>query len=51
MPPLISKYVPGAETQAFRVESGCAEGVSIKLWMGSGSSHSPGYGDAFWTRW
>ena len=40
-------YVPGAETQAFRLESGCAEGISIELWAGEGSSHAPGYGDAF----
>ena len=40
-------YVPGAETQAFRLEAGCAEGISIELWRGEGSSHSPGYGGAF----
>ncbi len=26
---------------------GCAEGITIELWMGAGSSHSPAYGDAF----
>ena len=40
-------YVHGAETQAFRTESGCAEGINIELWVGEGSSHGPGYGDAF----
>ena len=43
----LDQYVPGSETQAFRLESGCAEGVTIELWMGEGSSHAPGYGDAF----
>lgn len=40
-------YVPGPETQAYRLTSGCAEGVTIELWTGVGGSHSPGYGDAF----
>ena len=40
-------YVPGAETQAFRVESGCAEGITIELWAGEGSGHSPGFGETF----
>ena len=43
----LDQYVPGSETRAFRPESGCAEGINIELWMGAGSSHSPGYGDAF----
>ena len=43
----LDQYVAGSETQAFRVEAGCAEGTTIELWMGRGSSHSPGYGDAF----
>ena len=43
----LDQYVAGAETQAFRVEAGCAEGVTIKLWTGSGSGHAPGYGEAF----
>ena len=43
----LDQYVPGAETQAFRVELGCAEGVTIELWTGSGSGHAPGYGEAF----
>ncbi len=43
----LDQYVPGSETQAFRLELGCAEGINIELWMGVGSSHSPGYGDAF----
>ena len=43
----LDRYVPGSETQAFRLELGCAEGITIELWMGEGSSHGPGYGDAF----
>ena len=43
----LDRHVQGSETQAFRLESGCAEGVNIELWMGEGSSHSPNYGDAF----
>ena len=43
----LDRFVPGAETQAFRVDSGCADGVSIELWKGVGSSHVPGYGEAF----
>ena len=43
----LDQYVPGPETQAFRLESGCAEGIVIELWQGVGSSHAPGYGDAF----
>ena len=43
----LDQYVPGSATQAFRLESGCAEGINIELWMGAGSSHAPGYGDAF----
>ena len=43
----LDQYVPGSETQAFRLESGCAEGVTIELWMGEGSSHAPDYSDAF----
>ena len=43
----LDQYVPGSETQAFRLESGCAEGVTIELWASEGSGHGPGYGDAF----
>ena len=43
----LDQYVSGSETQAFRLESGCADGITIELWMGVGSSHSPDYGDAF----
>ena len=43
----LDQYVPGPETRAFRLESGCADGINVELWMGEGSSHSPGYGDAF----
>ncbi len=43
----LDRSVPGSETQAFRLDSGCADGISIELWSGMGSSHSPDYGDAF----
>ena len=43
----LDQYVQGAETQAFRLEAGCADGVTIELWTGAGSGHAPGYGDAF----
>ena len=43
----LDRFVPGAETQAFGVDSGCADGVSIELWKGVGSGHVPGYGEAF----
>ena len=43
----LDQYMPGPETQAFRLESGCDDGINIELWVGEGSSHSPGYGDAF----
>ena len=39
--------VPGAETQVFRLESGCAEGISVELWVSEGSGHAPDYGAAF----
>ena len=41
-------FVPGrAETQVFRPEPGCAEGISIELWASVDSGHGPSYGDAF----
>ena len=43
----LDQIVQGPETQAFRLASGCAEGIDIALWMGAGSGHSPGYGGAF----
>ena len=39
--------VPGAETRAFRLQEGCAAGITIELWRGEGSSHAPAYGGAF----
>ena len=38
----LDQYVPGSETQTFRVESGCPDGINIELWVGEDSSHSPG---------
>ena len=43
----LDQFVTGPETQALRLDSGCAEGINIELWMGEGSGHSPNYGDAF----
>ncbi len=39
--------VPGAETEAFRLQEGCAEGITIELWSGVGSGHAPAYDDVF----
>ena len=48
MPPLIwTNSCREPETQVFRLESSCAEEISIELWMGEGSGHSPNYGEAF----
>ena len=41
------EYVPGEETQAYRAESGCADGVSVEIWASEGSGHAPAYGQAF----
>ena len=43
----LDKFVPGPETEVFRLASGCAEGIDIQLWMGVGTSHSPGYDHDF----
>lgn len=43
----LDSWVDGLETNLYRLESGCADGLSIELWEGVGSSHSPGYGEAF----
>ena len=43
----VDRYVPGSETRAFRLEHGCADGVSIELWVGEGSGHAPAYGESF----
>ena len=43
----LDQYVPGSETHAYRLESGCAEGINIELWIGQGSNHAPGYTEAF----
>ena len=41
------QHAPGAETHTFRLESGCAPGITIELWRGTGSGHAPAYTDAF----
>ena len=43
----LDKYVPGPETQAYRLDSNCATGVTIELWMSEGSHHAPGYTTTF----
>ena len=43
----LDHYLPGSETQAFRLESGCADGIDVEMWVGEGSGHSPGYGADF----
>ena len=43
----LDAFVQGPETQAFRVQSGCAPGTAIELWSGEGSGHAPGYDDTF----
>ena len=43
----LDQHVPGPETQEYRIESGCAEGITVELWQGEGSGHSPGYDDGF----
>jgi len=43
----LDHQVAGPETRALRLDSGCAEGIRIELWMSVGSSHAPGYGDTF----
>ena len=41
------QHVPGSETNAFLIGTGCAEGIEMELWTGLESGHAPGYGDAF----
>ncbi len=43
----LDQYVPGPETQAFRLDPDCAEGITVELWIGEGSGHAPAYVDAF----
>ena len=43
----LDMFVPGPETYASRLESGCLEGINIELWTGVESSHTPGYLHAF----
>ncbi len=41
------ELVSGAETQVYRLESGCGDGVNVELWVGKGSGHAPGLEEAF----
>ena len=43
----LDMFVRGPETYAFRLESGCADGIDIQLWLGVESGHPPGYLHAF----
>ena len=43
----LDQFIPRPETQAYRLQSGCDDGISIELWVGEGSGHTPGYGVAF----
>ena len=43
----LDQWVSGDETRAYRVEESCAGDITIELWVGEGSGHFPGYGDAF----
>ena len=43
----LDQHVPGPETHAYRLDPACADGIDIELWIGQGSSHAPGYGEAF----
>ena len=43
----LDDYVPGPETKAYRLDSNCAEGVTIELWKSEGSNHAPGYTTTF----
>ena len=43
----LDMFVRGPETYAYRLESGCADGIDIQLWQGAQSGHAPGYLHAF----
>ena len=43
----LDQFVPGAETQAFRLESACTQGIEVELWIAEGSGHSMLFGDVF----
>ena len=43
----LDRFVPGAETQVFRLEPACGQGVNIELWVAEGSGHAIAFGDAF----
>ena len=43
----LDESVPGSETSAYRLDAGCAAGVTVELWVGDGSGHAPAYGEAF----
>ena len=43
----LDQFVPGAETQVFRLEPACGQGINIELWVAEGSGHAFAFGDAF----
>ena len=43
----LDEGVDGAETVPLRYTVGCEEGITVELWRGDGSAHTPQYSDAF----
>ena len=43
----LDEYVPGPETQAYRLEPSCAKGINIQLWISEGSTHAPAFTTTF----
>lgn len=43
----LDDYIPGPETKTYRLDSNCADGITIELWTSEGSTHAPGYSDTF----
>ncbi len=43
----LDQHIPGAETQAHRLDPGCPNNINIELWLSQGSDHTPAYNNAF----
>lgn len=43
----LDQFAQGAETQAFRLEPVCKQGIEIELWIAGGSGHSMAFTDTF----
>ena len=39
--------IEGPETLVRRFTEGCADGITVEMWISEGSGHAPGYGYAF----